>query len=69
MTNKYIFFFAMPVMKSVSLTVFVLFTVRAFSGFCPASVSEWLIFCLPHFVKVVVVNITLRKGPVDIWAG
>jgi hypothetical protein len=61
MTNENIFIVAMPVMKSISLAVFILFTFGTLSCFRPTSVSEYAVFSLPYRKEVVCVNIALNK--------
>jgi hypothetical protein len=62
-------FNSVPVMKSISQTIPVIYTRCTFTLFRPFPVSERLEFIYPDFIKIIPVNITLRKRPVNIRAG
>ncbi len=68
MADQHLVFLSMPVVKSISLAIAVILTVGALSFFCPASVSEGFKLGLPRLIKVVVVNVSLGKGSVNIGA-
>lgn len=69
MANQHIIHISVPVMKSISQTIPVIYTRCTFTLFRPFPVSERLEFIYPDFVKIIPVNITLRKRPVNIRAG
>jgi len=58
-----------PVMESVPLAIGKIFAIPAFTTPGPAPVPEWLEPGFPHLIQVILVNVSLGKGAVDVRAG
>ena len=68
-THQNIFLTSVPVVKSVALTIFIVFARCTLARFGPFMVSKGLKFVLPDFIKIVGVDSALSKAPVDIGTG
>jgi hypothetical protein len=67
--NQHIFFSSMPVMHPISQAILVVAAFFTLTGFGPASIAESLVFALPYFVKIILINVSLCEISVNIRTG
>ena len=66
---QHIAIIAVPVMETIALAVVIGWAGGALSLSGPHPVAERLKTVLPHFIKIIGIDITLYKRPVDVGAG
>ena len=61
--------FLVSEMESVAFAVFEEFAIFADARLCPAAVAHDLVFVLPNFGKVILVNVALDESVSQVGAG
>ena len=68
-TDQGFCFLPVPEMEPVALAIPVIFTICTLSPACPAAVPEGLETGGPYPVEVILIDISLYKGAVDVGTG
>ena len=58
-----------PVVQAVSLAEIKISTCFTNAGLCPVPITHHLKFVFPYFLKIIGINVSLHKTPVDVRAG
>ena len=69
MTDHNSIFFFIPLVHGAPVAIFESGTVFADPGFTPRAIPHDLIFVIPHFKKIIVINVSFDKVSVDVRAG
>jgi len=66
MTDQGLVVTPMPVVESISFAIFIILALGADSGLCPASVPEEMETGFPDLIEIVLIDVPLAKGVVDV---
>ena len=59
----------MPVVETIALAFFIILAIGTLSFVCPSTVPEGFEFVLPYLLEIILVDVSLDKGSVNVWTG